>query len=270
MKRKLFLPVLLFISLVSFSQSKLGDVACVYITSSNLDSSAALYEKLGFKKINSNTYPIPWSQLSDGSLLIMMRQDATPYIGLTYYSNDLDKTVSELEKAGIEFSQKPKETDPIKRYYIKTPDGFNIVLSNNLGGFAQPTGKTMLNMKAEEFQSAEKYPNKQCGAFGEFCHPVIDLENSIAFWKKLGFEVKSNMKQPYPYAILSDGLMLIGLHQTKDFNYPAVTYFGLNTEKRLQQLKENGVRNFTEMMGKNNVILTTWEGQHVFLFSMGM
>jgi predicted lactoylglutathione lyase len=253
-----------------FSQSKLGDVACVYITTADLDSSAAVYEKLGFPKIASNSFPVPWAQVSDGSLLIMMRKDATPYIGLTYYANDIDKTVAQLEADGIVFAQKPKEGDAIKRYYIKSPDGFNIVLSNNLGGFSQPTGSTMLTMKQEDLKSPDKYPNKQCGAFGEFCHPVADLNKSIEFWKKLGFTVKSQMNMPYPYAILSDGLMLIGLHQTKDFNYPAVTYFGLNTEKKVRQLKDQGLKNFTEMMGKNNVILKTWEGQHFFLFSMGM
>ena len=75
---------------------------------------------------------------------------------------------------------------------------------------------------------------------------------------------------PYPHAILSDGLMIIGLHQTTNFNYPAVTYFGLETDKRIQLLKEQGLKNFADMMGKGNQILTTWEGQHVFLFSMGM
>jgi len=64
--------------------------------------------------------------------------------------------------------------------------------------------------------------------------------------------------------------MLIGLHQTKNFNYPAVTYFGLNTEKRVKELKENGITGITEFMGKNNVTLKTWEGLHFFLFSMGM
>src|SRR6185436_9819654 len=102
----------------------LGDVACVYVTTANLDSSVTVYEKLGFPKILSNTVPVPWAQVSDGSLLIMMRKDPTPYIGLTYYVTDIDNTVSQLEKDGIVFSQKPKETDPIKRYYIKTPDGF--------------------------------------------------------------------------------------------------------------------------------------------------
>jgi len=240
----------------------------VYTTSSNLDSSLAFYDKLGFKTVATNTFPVPWAQTSDGSLLIMMRKDATPYIGLTYYANDIDKTVAELEQTGIEFAQKPKESDPIKRYYIKTPDGFNIMLANNLGGFSQPTGITMMNMKQEDYRSAEKYPNRQCGVFGEFSHPVADLQTSIAFWKKLGFEVKGQMTTPYPHAILTDGLMIVGLHQTKNFNYPAITYFGVNTEKRVDDLKNNGIKNVTEMMGKANVIVKTWEGQHFFLFSI--
>ena len=78
------------------------------------------------------------------------------------------------------------------------------------------------------------------------------------------------MKEPYPHAILSDGLMIIGLHQTKHFNYPAVTYFGIDMEKRLGKLKEKGLINFSEMGNKNNVVLKTWEGQHFFIFSLGM
>ena len=266
----LFVLFVLLAATKAFTQSKLGDVACVYITTADLDSSAAVYKKLGFSFVASNSFPVPWSQVSDGSLLIMMRKDAAPYIGLTYYVNDLDRVVSQLEKDGIVFDQKPKPGDAIKRYYIKTPDGFNIMLANNLGSFAQPKGQTMLTMNQADYMSAEKYPNPQCGAFGEFCHPVTDLSASIAYWEKLGFTVKTKMTQPYPWAILSDGLMLIGLHQTKDFNYPAVTYFGINTDKRVEQLKRQGLHSFTEMMGKNNVILKTWEGQHLFLFSMGM
>ena len=266
---------LFFITSVLFStavhsQSKLGEVACVYITTTDLDSSIAVYNKLGFPLIASNDFPAPWAQVSDGSLLIMLRKDASPYIGLTYYVADVEKVVDQLEKDSIVFVQKPKAGDAIKRYYIKSPDGFNIVLSNNLGGFKQPAGTTILNMKPTDFNSADKYPNKQCGAFGEFAQPVTDISKSLAFWKKLGFKISAEMKQPYPYAILTDGLMIIGLHQTKDFTYPVITYFGINTEKRIQQLKEKGLNNFNELQGKNNVVLKTWEGQHFFIFSMGM
>jgi len=253
----------------TIAQTRLGEVAAVYITTSNLDSSLAVYEKLGFPKTNSNTFPVPWAQASDGSVLIMMRQDATPYIGLTYYASEVEKIAASLESQGIVFTQKPKEGDPIKRYYFKTPDGFNIMLASNLGGFTQPSGITLLTMKQTDFATADKYPNKQSGVFGEFSHPVTDLATSIAYWKKLGFEAKYQSTTPYPHAILSDGLMIIGLHQTKHFTYPAITYFGMNTEKRIGELKAKGLKNFTEVQGKNNVVLNTWEGQHFFLFSMG-
>jgi len=269
-RRFFFSLILLVICTAGFSQSRLGDVACVYVTTPDLDSSTAVYEKLGFPKIASNTFPVPWAQVSDGSLLIMMRKDATPYIGLTYYPSDVEKVVEKLEKDGIVFVQKPKEGDAIKRYYFKTPDGLSVMLASNLGGFSQPTGLTMLTMKQDDLKYADKYPNKQCGAFGEFSHPVADLDKSIAYWKKLGFTVKSKMTTPYPWAIVTDGLMLIGLHQTTDFTYPAVTYFGLNTDARVRQLKDKGLNNFSDMMGKSNVILKTWEGQHFFLFSFGM
>jgi hypothetical protein len=270
--KRIFLSAIIFLlaSIAGYAQPKLGEVACVYITTADLDSSVAVYEKLGFPKTAANTFPVPWAQVSDGSLLIMMRKDTTPYIGLTYYSSEVEKVVEYLEKEGIVFSSKPKDGDPIKRYYFKSPDGFNIMLASNLGGFQQPTGNTLLTMQQSDFMSPDKYPNKQCGAFGEFAHPVANLPASVAFWKKLGFKQSAEMKEPYPHAILSDGLMIIGLHQTKHFDYPAVTYFGLNTENKVQQLKNNGLKNFTEVAGKNNVSLKTWEGQHFFIFSVGM
>jgi len=270
MKKMITTLLFVFILLNVFSQAKLGDVACVYLTTPDLDSSTAVYEKLGFPKIASNTFPVPWSQSSDGSLLIMMRKDNTPYIGLTYYTNNIEKVVADLEKEGIVFTSKPKDSDPIKRYYFKSPDGFNIMLASNLGGFTQPSGMTMLTMKPADFQSAEKYPNKKSGVFGEYCHPVTDLKKSIEFWTKLGFTLKAEMDSPYPHAIMSDGLMIIGLHQTKNFNYPAITYFGLNTAQRIGEMKQKGLTGFTEFMGMGNQVLTTFEKQHFFMFSIGM
>lgn len=254
---------------ILFSQSKLGDVACVYNTSAYLDSSSAFYQHLGFKKVNENSFPSPWAQFSDGSLLIMVRKDNTKYTGLTYYSSNLAAIVSQLEKEGIDFTKKPGEGDPIKRYYFISPDGLSIMLADNLGGFSQPKGISLLNMNPADFKSADKYPNKQCGVFGEYCHPVKDLEKSLEFWKKLGFTVKSKMDQPYPHAILTDGLMIIGLHQTNRFDYPAITYFGIQTTDRVNKLIKEGL-SFTNIQGPANVMTSGWEGQHFFLFSLGM
>ena len=158
----------------------------------------------------------------------------------------------------------------VKRWYIKSPDGLMIALVNNLGGFTQPTGITLANMKAADYNTADKFPNKQCGVFGEFAIPVTDLNRSVAFWKKLGFTTSAEMKEPYPLAIMTDGLMIIGLHQTTEFNFPAITYFGINTEKRIADLKAKGLQPFKEFGGKGHFMLDTWEGQHMFIFSLGM
>ena len=138
-----------------------------------------------------------------------------------------------------------------------------------MGGFVQPKGATLLDMPQSDFGKPEKFPNQHCGVFGEFCHPVKNVEASLPFWKSIGFTVKYQSASPYPHTILTDGLMIISLHQTTDFDYPAITYFGINTSKRMEQLKAGGLSNINSFMGSGNQILTTWEGQHVFLFSLG-
>jgi hypothetical protein len=267
-KISIFLFLLLSVLFDGYTQIKSVEAASIYMTTVDPDSSAAFYAKLGFAKIGSNEFPSPWVQVTDGSLLITLRKDTSPFIGVTYYIKNLKQAVDALEKDSIVFVKKPLPGDPIQRYYLKTPEGFNIVLSGNPGGFKKPTGPTLLDFKPADFNNAGKYPNKQCGVFGEFAHPVSDLKQSMAFWKKLGFTVKSVTQNPYPFAILSDGWMIIGLHQTDHFHTPAITYFGLETAKRIAELKTNGLKDFKEVAGKNNVDLKTWEGQHFFLFNL--
>jgi len=61
--------LLFFVAFVCFgllnaqAQSRLGDVACVYVTTTDLDSSLAVYEKLGFSKTAANDFPSPWIQI---------------------------------------------------------------------------------------------------------------------------------------------------------------------------------------------------------------
>ncbi len=272
MKKRITFFTFLIVSMFQTvqAQSALGDMACVYIQTHNLDSSAEVYSKLGFAETGSNTFPVPWKQLSDGSLVIMLRQDEQAYMGLTYYSNNVDAIAQKLQADGIVFTRTPATGDAIKRYYFSSPDGFHIMLADNLGGFKAPQGITLLNMNQADFNKPEKFPNPDCGVFGEYCHPVADLNASLPFWKKIGFTVKYQVNEPYPHAILSDGLMIIGLHQTSNFNYPAITYFGLNTLKRIEHLKSKGLVDFSALMGAANQVLKTWEGAHVFIFSLGM
>ncbi|MCW3085934.1 MAG: hypothetical protein JWP12_3300 [Bacteroidetes bacterium] len=249
--------------------SKLGDVSAITITTPDLETSLSYYQRLGFAEILRYDFPFPWIQISDGALLIMLRKDPAPYISLTYYVKDLNKVVGELEQSGISFSQKPAETDLIKRYLFQSPDGLTISLVTHVDGFEQPPGPTMLQMAQADFFNPAKYVNKTCGLFGEFAHPVKDLAQSILFWEKLGFKTLSKFEAPYSWAIISDGLAVIGLHQTNSFSYPVITYFAADMKEKIEKLKAEGLTNFSES-GGGNIVLTTPEQQKINLFKLGM
>ena len=74
---------------------------------------------------------------------------------------------------------------------------------------------------------------------------------------------------PYPWAIASDGLAVVGLHQTTEFDYPAITFFAADMKDKIEKLKENGLTDFKEK-GPGNVVLRTPEHQHINLFKLGM
>lgn len=247
----------------------LGEITAFTIATPDLEQSLAYYQKLGFTEIMRADWPFPWLQVTDGVVLIMLRKDPKPYIALTYYTKNIDKVTAGLEKKGIKFSQKPKTTDMVKRYLFQSPDGVNISLVSIVDGFKQPSGPGMLQMPQEDYFKPEKYVNKTLGLYGEYAHPVAELELSIAFWKLLGFEAVSRFTSPYPWAILSDGLGIVGLHQTTNFTAPTITYFAADMRNKISGLKAAGLTNFKEQNAAN-IVLTTPEKQHINLFQLGM
>jgi catechol 2,3-dioxygenase-like lactoylglutathione lyase family enzyme len=247
----------------------LGDVNAITIATPDLEKSFEFYKQLGFSELFRTDFPFPLIQISDGQLQIMLRKDKTPYIALSYYVREMDKVVADLESKGIVFKSKPKDSDMIKRYVFESPDGFLISLVSFVDGFVQPPGPTMLTMPQQDLFNPEKYVNKVCGLFGEYAQPVKDIAVSILFWEKLGFKTLSKHESPYPWAILSDGLGIIGLHQTNSFDYPAITFFAKDMKEKIAKLKESGLKDFTEK-GSSNIVVKTPENQHVNLFSLGM
>jgi catechol 2,3-dioxygenase-like lactoylglutathione lyase family enzyme len=224
----------------------LGDITAFTITSPDLERSLAYYQRLGFTEVFRADWPFPWIQVSDGVVLIMLRKDPKPYIALTYYVKEIDAVVRALTGKGIEFAQKAKKTDPIKRYLIQSPDGLNISLVGIIDGFYQPAGPGMLQMPHADYFKPERYVNKTIGLFGELAHPVADLERSLEFWSLLGFTAISKFASPYPWAIISDGLSIVGLHQTTSFSYPVLTYFAGDMTTKINRLKEHGLAGYKE------------------------
>jgi len=249
--------------------SQLGEISALTIASPDLDTSLKFYQKLGFREVMRMDFPFPWIQVTDDALLIMLRKAEESYLALTYYLKEIDKVVVDLESKGVEFVSRPKSSDFVKRYVFQSPDGLNISLVQIPDGFSKPSGKTMLTMDQSNYFRPDTYTNKVVGMFGELANPVKDLETSIHFWEKIGFTVLSKFASPYPWAILSDGLGIVGLHQTSQYDYPAITFFASDMKVKIEILKQRGIDNYEER-GESNIVLTTPEGQHIFLFKMGM
>ncbi|MDP4265351.1 MAG: VOC family protein [Bacteroidota bacterium] len=246
----------------------LGDISAFTINSPDLEASLSFYQKLGFREVMRSDFPFPFIQVTDDAILIMLRKANEPYISLTYYVKDAGTIAAELEKKGIRFVSKPKANDFVQRYLFQSPDGMNISIVGVPDGFSKPMGKTMLTMDQADYFKPETYTNKTAGMFGEFAQPVADLEKSIEFWQKIGFTAISKFASPHPWAILSDGLSIVGLHQAKHFDSPTITFFASDMKTKIDAIKQPGLA--CKEMGSGNVVLTTPEQQKIFLFKMGM
>lgn len=247
----------------------LGEIAAVTIATPDLEASLQFYQRLGFKEILRADFPFPWIQVTDEALLIMLRKDNDPYLALTYYSGDGQKVADELETKGIVFVSKPDPKDMIKRYVFQSPDGLPVSIVTVPGGFRKPSGRTMLTMDAADYTNPEAYTNPAIGMFGELAEPVKDLDRSIAFWEQIGFIVLSRYGAPDPWAILTDGMSIVGLHQSQHFSAAAITYFAADMEEKIEKLKQQGLADY-KTHSPGNVILSTPERQEFFLFKWGM
>ncbi|MGI8893755.1 MAG: VOC family protein [Bacteroidia bacterium] len=249
---------------------RLGEATQITIGTTNITASAEFYEKMGFRIIADGEEPNKWLQMTDDALLLLLNEDQMEYVGLTYFSSRMDYNVERLENSGVSFVHKSERDDKFFQGIFLSPDGFGISLVNfDPDGSFQPKRINLLNFPKEYYNDTEKFPNKSLGIFGEFSHPVKSLDNSLSFWRTLGFSVLSLNQQPYPWSIISDDLNLMGLHQTDDFKYPALTYFAPDMNLRILNLKKAGIHSI-EDLGNNNTSFLVMGPDNIrfFLFSL--
>ncbi len=65
-----------------------------------------------------------------------------------------------------------------------------------------------------------------------------DVKAAVTYWKQLGFECIAEGHQPYPWAIVSDGLIRLGFHQTPKLTKPTITYFAPDMPDHLERLQQ--------------------------------
>lgn len=223
---------------------KLGNLVQIAIGVSNLERSAAFYDILGFEKIAEDTAPWPWKQYTDGQNLLLLNQDGNRYIGLNYFSPQATEIVKVVEAAGVNFLMKQEDDGRLQIAIFSDADGLMVGLINqDPSQMARPGG----------------VPLSRCGKFGEFALGVADFQKAGQFWQQFGFKKMYSSPDPYPWGIFNDGLMVLGLHQTDEFQGPCITYFAPDMPDRIAALENEGLT-------IENGVLNGPDGETLFLF----
>lgn len=78
------------------------------------------------------------------------------------------------------------------------------------------------------------------GSFLEFSVRTPDILESLHFYKMLGFEeIESSDVWPHKYAVVSDGVLNIGLHD-REFDAPALTYVQPELARHARSMSDHG------------------------------
>lgn len=244
----------------------LGESSQLTIGTSNLQDSIDFYIKLGFRIVKKGDSPYPWCKLTDNSLLIFLNQNGSHYLGFSYFLSDWGDILSELKKIGAEIVQ-----DLPNEKVFFTPQDLLISLVKT--DSVPPKGKLddYVTLGEAAFKDKSKLPNQILGAFGELACPSTSIDIDSPFYQKLGFKEIYRSEKPYKWCILSDGLNIIGLHETSDFQENSITYFAPDVAKQVVAMEALGLEDISEFTGtggdENNVCITTAENQTIFFFN---
>lgn len=205
---------------------KLGESVHATLHLGDLVEALPFYQILGFHVVRRESEPAHSALLSDGVILLLLVESEAPFQGLTYYTSNLAERVGHLERSGIAVTVEKTPGGPDSAVFFD-PNGCAIhLVAGDPAGIPRPQGESF----------------SECGKFGEYSIPTQDLQTSLSFWENLGFtHTGGDEAEPYPWGILMDGLITVGLHQTEDFKDIMISYFAPDMTGRIERLKAAGV-----------------------------
>ncbi|MBD3285044.1 hypothetical protein GF359_01600 [candidate division WOR-3 bacterium] len=230
---------------------KLGKSATFTLAVKELEEEIGFYEKLGYALLGRTETT---AALTDGQIRLSLQQGEFTTPMITYFADDITPIVEGVERAGVELVHKNELEGKIHE-----------------AGFADPNCQPVLLVTLETDELTAPEGKARCGIFGEYSIPTENLTESIEFWSRLGFErVGGDDEKPYPWAILADGMLILGLHQTPDFKIPFLTYFAKDMAERISSLKEAGIEFAEEKTNDKDEIVyalaVSPSGQRISLF----
>ncbi len=237
---------------------KLGSNLEISLSVTDLDTNLEFFRKLGLRQTaGPHTDPYPWTVLTDGFVHLGLHQTEMATPALVYFTNDLAARLEFLAENQIALLSTMEQDERVIMAWFKDPNGQRLAVADLMGA---------------EIPSPEGLVLSGLGHFGEFSIPTRDLAASVEFYRQFDFEqIGGDVREPYPWAILFDGLVPIGLHQTDEFDETTITYFARNMGERIAALQSKGIEmTWTHENDAGEPIraqLGSPDGQAIFLFA---
>lgn len=90
------------------------------------------------------------------------------------------------------------------------------------------------------------------GRFHEVSVHAPDMLESISFYERLGFtQVTAGEAWPYPYAVVADGRLAIGLHGRELSQSPLLAFVLPNLRERIEALERRGIEVADRRLGED-------------------
>lgn len=237
----------------------LGEKSHILLNVTDLKASLHFYNKLGFKTLDQRHHEDNWALLTDSAIFLMLYEDDYTSAALTYFAPDIDNKISALQQQNVTIDHIHTDSDDqsVIQAVLHAPNQLPI----NLVRF-NPSGLPDVDLNHDT----------QCGIFGEFVLYTENLNESLEFWKKLNYQVLQHSSSPYPHALISDGTIIIGLHQNDDEEHKKalLTYFAPDMHNRLNGLRLENVPIKEEKKNEKGVTVQAAteapDGERVYLF----
>ncbi len=217
-------------------------------------TAATLAEFAALGLVDTRAPEVPggaYAVLSDGRLCIGLHDAELEGPAPTFVRPDLKDHVRALRRAGVEFEYLDLADDAFHRAAFRDPGGLPVLLVEARGAPAPPDASGLVAV---------------CGEFLELSAAAASLEDSAAFWQRLGFAVEQTGTTPHPFTRLTGHGLALGLYETNRFR-AALTFRARDVPARAAYLEAKGAapRKPAPLGGPDSVALRLPGGLEVFL-----
>lgn len=163
---------------------QLGTHLEIVLPVNDMQTALAFFEGLNFRKLTEHT-------VTDNCYIIRLTTATLAYPNLVYYGSEVDEIMRKTDQWQANHS-------------CVSPHGINIFLNKEPGSYEKLSGEPLARQSCSLL-----------GKFGEYSIPITrDIDAAFDFWLSLGFKQMHRSEEPYPWGIVMDEQIAIGLHQS--------------------------------------------------------